>query len=42
MNYSNNNWGGAVAARQWVDGSVIITGPGSSGDTGDLFVVKIK
>ena len=41
-NYSNQNFGGAFAARQWVDGSVIITGPGSSGDTVDLFVLKIK
>ncbi len=41
-NYTNPNLGGAFAARQWVDGSVIIAGPGSSGDTGDLFVLKIK
>ena len=40
-NYSNKFWG-AVAARQAVDGSVIVTGPGASGDTGDLYVVKIK
>jgi hypothetical protein len=33
---------GAVAARQAVDGSVIVTGPGASGDTGDLYVVKIN
>ena len=41
-NYSNQNWGGAFAARQAVDGSVIIAGPGLSGDTVDLYVVKIK
>ena len=41
-NYSNKDWGGAFAARQAVDGSVIIAGPGLSGDTGDLYVVKIK
>ena len=41
-NYSNKDWGGACAARQEVDGSVIITGPNLSGDTVDLFVVKIK
>ena len=41
-NYSNKDWGGAFAARQAVDGSVIIAGPGASGDTGDLYVVKIK
>ena len=41
-NYSNKDWGGAFAARQAADGSVIVTGPGSSGDTVDLFVVKIK
>jgi len=40
--YSNKDWGGACAARQEVDGSVIITGPNLSGDTVDLFVVKIK
>ena len=34
--------GGAFSARQAVDGSVIVTGPGASGGTGDLFVVKIK
>ena len=41
-NYSNKDWGGAFAARQAVDGSVIIAGPGLSGDTVDLYVVKIK
>ena len=41
-NYSNKFGWGAVAARQAVDGSVIIAGPGASGDTGDLYVVKIK
>ena len=41
-NYSNKDWGGAFAARQAADGSVIVTGPGASGDTGDLYVVKIK
>ena len=41
-NYSNKDLGGACAARQAVDGSVIVAGPGSSGDTGDLFVVKIR
>ena len=41
-NYSNKDWGGACAARQAADGSVIITGPGASGGDGDLFVVKIK
>ena len=41
-NYSNKDWGGACAARQAVDGSVIIAGPNLSGDTVDLFVVKIK
>ena len=34
--------GGASAARQAVDGSVIVTGPGASGGTGDLYVVKIN
>ena len=38
----SGNFGGAFAARQAVDGSVIVTGPGASGDTGDLYVVKIK
>ena len=41
-NYNNQDWGGAFSARQAVDGSVIIAGPGASGDTGDLYVVKIK
>ncbi|MEE2599090.1 MAG: hypothetical protein VYD83_01540 [SAR324 cluster bacterium] len=41
-NYNNQDWGGAFAARQAPDGSVIVAGPGSSGDTGDLFVVKIR
>ena len=41
-NYSNQDWGGAFSARQAVDGSVINAGPGASGGTGDLFVVKIK
>ena len=41
-NYNNQDWGGAFAARQATDGSVIVAGPGSSGDTGDLFVVKIR
>jgi hypothetical protein len=41
-NYNNQNWGGAFAARQSVDGSVIVTGPGVVGDTVDLYVVKIK
>jgi len=41
-NYSNKDLGGACVARQAVDGSVIVAGPGSSGDTGDLFVVKIR
>jgi len=41
-NYSNKDWGGACAARQAVDGSVIIAGPNLSADTVDLFVVKIK
>jgi len=41
-NYSNKDWGGACAARQAVDGSVIIAGPNLSGDTVDLYVVKIK
>ena len=41
-NYNNQDWGGAFAARQAVDGSVIIAGPGLSGDTVDLYVVKIK
>ena len=41
-NYSNKDLGGAFAARQATDGSVIVAGPGSSGDTGDLFVVKIR
>ena len=41
-NYSNKDLGGAFAARQATDGSVIVAGPGSSGDTGDLFVVMIK
>ena len=41
-NYSNKFGWGAVAARQAVDGSVIIAGPGLSGDTVDLYVVKIK
>ena len=41
-NYNNQDWGGAFAARQAVDGSVIVTGPGASGDTVDLYVVKIK
>ena len=41
-NYNNQDWGGAFAARQGVDGSVIVTGPGASGDTVDLYVVKIK
>ena len=41
-NYNNKDWGGAFAARQAVDGSVIIAGPGLSGDTVDLYVVKIK
>ena len=40
-NYSNKFWG-AFAARQAADGQVIVTGPGASGGTGDLFVVKIK
>ena len=40
--YSNQDWGGAFSARQAVDGQVIVTGPGASGGTGDLFVVKIK
>ena len=39
-NYSGV-WG-AFSARQAVDGSVIVTGPGASGGTGDLYVVKIK
>jgi uncharacterized delta-60 repeat protein len=33
---------GAFSAREAVDGSVIVTGPGASGGTGDLYVVKIK
>jgi hypothetical protein len=41
-NYNNQDWGGAFSARQAVDGSVIIAGPGLSGDTVDLYVVKIK
>ncbi len=41
-NYNNQDWGGAFAARQSVDGSVIVTGPGLAGDTVDLYVVKIK
>jgi len=41
-NYSNKDWGGACAARQAADGSVIIAGPNLSADTVDLFVVKIK
>ena len=41
-NYSNKFGWVAVAARKAVDGSVIIAGPGASGGTGDLFVVKIK
>ena len=41
-NYNNQDWGGACAARQAVDGSVIIAGPNLSADTVDLFVVKIK
>ena len=41
-NYSNKDWGGAFSARQATDGSVIVAGPGASGDSGDLFVVKIK
>ena len=39
-NYSGV-WG-AFSSRQAVDGSVIVTGPGASGGTGDLYVVKIK
>ena len=39
-NYSGV-WG-AFSARQAVDGSVIVTGPGASGGTGDLYVRKIK
>ncbi len=42
MELYQSELGGAFAARQAVDGSVIITGPGASGDTGDLYVVKIK
>jgi len=41
-NYNNQNWGGACAARQAVDGSVIITGPGLVGDTVDLYAIKIR
>ena len=41
-NYNNQDWGGAFAARQATDGSVIVTGPGLTGDTVDLFVLKIK
>jgi len=41
-NYSNKDWGGAFSARQAVDGSVIVAGPGLSGDSVDLYVVKIK
>ena len=41
-NYNNQDWAGAFAARQAVDGQVIVTGPGASGGTGDLFVVKIR
>jgi len=41
-NYSNQDLGGASSAREAVDGSVIVTGPGASGGTGDLYVVKIK
>ena len=38
----NYSVGGACAARQAADGSVIVTGPNLSADTVDLFVVKIK
>ena len=38
----SGNFGGAFAAREAVDGSIIIAGPGLSGDTVDLYVVKIK
>ena len=38
----NYSVGGACAARQAADGSVIIAGPNLSADTVDLFVVKIK
>jgi len=41
-NYNNQDWGGACAARQAVDGSVIITGPGLVGDTVDLYAIKIR
>jgi len=41
-NYNNQDWGGACAARQAVDGSVIITGPGLAGDTVDLYAIKIR
>ena len=40
--YNNQDWGGACAARQAVDGSVIITGPGLAGDTVDLYAIKIR
>ena len=38
----SGDFGGAFSAREAVDGSVIVTGPGASGGTGDLYVVKIK
>ena len=38
----SGDFGGAFSAREAVDGSIIVTGPGASGGTGDLYVVKIK